>query len=1079
MGSIEEPKSFTRAKLWLPTTGAAPPDSSSIFTLPDLVDFNAQHNPDHVFCYQARKRDDGSVHLIEITHKKLRELVLCCQSWLRSRTAEHISKSRPVALFMESDVGLWIHMLALLGLGVPALLLSARLSPNAIRHLMEKTNAGAALSSPRLRSTVDEALALGDKQDAESLPKLFERQSLEQMIEQLHASSPSPVKAASVTYPGFYRGTQDREVIIMHSSGTTGLPKPIYQPHEYLVGFAAAHGFAEGETPPFNLSTLPLYHASHLRPESRALANTSQGFGLCAPGIAMSIGMTLCLPVSNVASGSSVIELLRTTGASSLMTVPSTLEDISLLPDNSGAKALQKMRFVAFGGGPLKISVGEKLASNGVPLLNHYGATEIGAICPIFDPRKSGIGYDFHFFRIRTDHNIVMETVPSAPGEQALYKLTARPFGWDSVFEVQDNLVASPEYPKTDFNSLGRNDDLIVLATGEKVLPNILETAVSESEHCKAAIAIGQSQFQIGLLVEPKGEVYEWDFESFRDALWPVVERANQLMDAQGRISSKKAIAIVPAGQTLPRTDKGSIQRKEVYRVFDELINETFRSLEEDDLDDDSLPLLDTDNLESEIKSMIQERLTWKVPEDQWTAEDDLFDLGMDSLQAIQLRRLLTKTARKNATKPEDESIPREFVYSHPSVSKLAAAVRGQGNAGDVDLINKYVGEYKPSRGSGGSVVLLTGSTGSLGSHIVADLVEDPTVSQVICLIRPREGDETPLDRQFSALSSKHLDISGENLSKIRAYATNTSSYHLGLQEDDYAFIRDSVTHIIHNAWPMDFNRQLPSFESQFMALDNLIWLSRSAFSRRPSTRQTFVFISSIATVGNYPDLSGEQIVREIPMENNDAVDDFGYARAKLVCERIVEDLAANASNEVDAKYVRVGQMTGAQTSGLWNTTEHFPSLAKSSKFVGALPQLKGTLSWLPVDLAAATVTDITFSGPGASNIFHVENPIRQSWRDVLSTLAPAIGLAPDAQVPYSEWLDRIRAVSDDRMGDNPAKKLLAFFEGDFEHMSGGDVIMDTAETRRVSKTLRQTGGVDENLISKYVDMWKHLGFLQ
>lgn len=261
MGSIEEPQTFNRAKLYLPTTGAPPPDSSSIFTLPDLVDFNAQHNPDHVFCYQARKRDDGSVHLIEITHKRLRDLVLCCQSWLRSHAADHISKSRPVALFMESDVGLWIHMLALLGLGVPALLLSARLSPNAIRHLIEKTNAGAALSSPRLRGTVDEALALGDEQSTDSVPKLLERQSLEQMLEQVHASG--PIKAASVTYPGFYRGVEDREIVIMHSSGTTGLPKPIYQPHEYLVGFAAVHRFAESEAPPLNLSTLPLYHVCH------------------------------------------------------------------------------------------------------------------------------------------------------------------------------------------------------------------------------------------------------------------------------------------------------------------------------------------------------------------------------------------------------------------------------------------------------------------------------------------------------------------------------------------------------------------------------------------------------------------------------------------------------------------------------------------------------------------------------------------------------------------------------------------------------------------------------------------------
>ena len=260
MGSMPMMSPFVRAKLYLPIVGAAAPNSISIHTRPDLVDFNAQHNGDHVFCYQARKHDSGT-RLIEITHAQLRDAVLRCQAWLRTHVAGHMSKSRPVALFMESDVGLWIHMLALLGLGVPPLLLSARLSPHAVQHLLEKTNAGAALASTRMRATVEEALTLVENNSVDSLPGVLERRPLEEWLTGDH------VDAESAAVSGFYQSVQDREVVIMHSSGTTGLPKPIYQPHEYLVGFAAAHRFGEDEEPPYlNLSTLPLYHVRHRSP---------------------------------------------------------------------------------------------------------------------------------------------------------------------------------------------------------------------------------------------------------------------------------------------------------------------------------------------------------------------------------------------------------------------------------------------------------------------------------------------------------------------------------------------------------------------------------------------------------------------------------------------------------------------------------------------------------------------------------------------------------------------------------------------------------------------------------------------
>ena len=71
------------------------------------------------------------------------------------------------------------------------------------------------------------------------------------------------------------RKDADRRIIILHSSGTTGLPKPIYLTHRYLLGYAACHEFPEDkDMSGISVSTLPLYHVSALAydtPQQNAL----------------------------------------------------------------------------------------------------------------------------------------------------------------------------------------------------------------------------------------------------------------------------------------------------------------------------------------------------------------------------------------------------------------------------------------------------------------------------------------------------------------------------------------------------------------------------------------------------------------------------------------------------------------------------------------------------------------------------------------------------------------------------------------------------------------------------------------
>lgn len=531
--------------------------------------------------------------------------------------------------------------------------------------------------------------------------------------------------------------------------------------------------------------------------------------------------------------------------------------------------------------------------------------------------------------------------------------------------------------------------------------------------------------------------------------------------------------------------------RKEVYKTFEEEISQAYRDLE-DSMVDPSLAPLDIDQLEASIKKLIEDRLNWKVPSHQWTYDHDLFELGMDSLQALQLRRLLL--ALVHASKEGSSglvpagSIPRDFVYRNPSVSKLAASLRGKNSTDLEDAIGRFVDLYAiEPRDHGiatpneGSTVLLTGSTGSLGIHLLYFLANTPAVARVICLNRPSINSDASHaeERVKKAVGAKEIYMSGEVWSKIQILETDTAAPRLGLPQHLYDNICRQVTHVIHNAWPMDFNRLLPSFETQFQALRNLLYLCRDAHACRPTVRPTFVSVSSIAVVGKYPQMHGARIAPEIPMSGNDCTDAFGYAQAKLVCERITERAARVCGGEFEARVVRVGQLTGAKMSGLWNVSEHFPALVKSSQLVGALPKLYGTLSWIPVDLAAQVMVELLFASGGAGQVvFHVENPIRQSWHDVLTVVASGLGIKETGFLPYGEWLSRVLAVSDERMDENPAKKLAGFFADGFERMSGGEIVMDTAKAREVSACLRGMSAVDADLIAAYLARWREAGYL-
>ena len=145
----------------------------------------------------------------------------------------------------------------------------------------------------------------------------------------------------------------------------------------------------------------------------------------------------------------------------------------------------------------------------------------------------------------------------------------------------------------------------------------------------------------------------------------------------------------------------------------------------------------------------------------------------------------------------------------------------------------------------------------------------------------------------------------------------------------------------------MDFKRKLPSFKAQFQTIQNLVHLVRGARAIGHAVRPKLLFVSSIAVVGQYPLFTKQTIVPEISMSDERFTNDIGYAKAKLVCEKILEKAAHNFGAEIDIAIVRVGQMSGSARSGHWNADEHVAALLKSSQAIGRLPNLQGVRRYL------------------------------------------------------------------------------------------------------------------------------------
>lgn len=625
----------------------------------------------------------------------------------------------------------------------------------------------------------------------------------------------------------------------------------------------------------------------------------------------------------------------------------------------------------------------------------------------------------------------------------------------------------------------GRADDVIVFANGEKLNPVSMEQRITDHPEVRAALVFGQARFQTALLVEPHDPALAEEHKGkLIESIWPVVEKANSECPAHGRLSKSLIMFTTPAKPML-RAGKGTIQRQLTLRHYSKEIDSLYTASDPAE-EDVQLNTRDFDTIAASLRDIIEH--TTKL--ESLGIEDDFFQHGMDSLQVLQIVRKMKAALAKNGANAD--MVTSSTIYMHPSVASLSDAILKLLDPFTTDEVEDESLKMQASLNRWSSdlpgrikhpylSVILTGSTGSLGSYLLDVLLTESKVVKIYCLNRSKDAAE----RQARSNSSRGLTTDwGQG--RVVFLQSDMSKPHFGLQQDDYEELAQSVTHIVHNAWAVDFNHSLESFEGTHVeGVRRFI-----DFSIQSTMRAQIFFTSSISSVmnwsANHKGLVPEQIIEDFTVPQP-----MGYAESKHISERLLA-VAGKVSN-VPSSVCRVGQVAGPVGSdqGMWNKQEWFPTIVASSAYLGMLPEslmAMGT-EWVPVDILAKIIvelldpaTDDDAASEEITRVYHTVNPQSAEWKHLLPAVKTGLETKgkPIKIVSFRQWVDALEqsASKTEDVAKNPAIKLLAFFQGLEQHAGRATAQLETRKTVAQSKTLKGLGPVSPEWMTTWMRQW-------
>ncbi len=449
----------------------------------------------------------------------------------------------------------------------------------------------------------------------------------------------------------------------------------------------------------------------------------------------------------------------------------------------------------------------------------------------------------------------------------------------------------------------------------------------------------------------------------------------------------------------MPINDNGKIDRKKLL--------ENVKSIKKDIV----LPKTD---LEKKIYNIIcaQKNVS------NLSIKDDFFqDIGLDSLDVMQL-----------ATTLSEYNVEIQRINNNSTIESLADAIAN--NKKDVayisELYNIQVTNKKFRFDL--SSVFLTGSTGFLGIHILRELIDNPKVKKIYCLIRYKDT-TNPIDRLRNSLKLYFSDYSNSWMDKVIAIAGNFEDEFLGLDKNYYFEICNQITTVIHcGANVKHFGNYNSFYKTNVIGTENIIKLAYDSNAK-------LAHISTLS-VGGFSDVSEKKVLTEKEININQSFNNHVYMITKYEAECKVLD--AISKGWVNAKIFRLGNIMPRFSDGHFQKNRYdngflarIKTILDTKSIPSSYSKLKFDLS--PVDLCAKSIVKL-LNISASNTIYHIFNnnmisvkKLFKKYKLASVSVEDEITKIKNLKSPYSAHL--LNDLLNPSKVETPASNMLTLFK--------------------------------------------------
>jgi long-chain acyl-CoA synthetase len=290
--------------------------------------------------------------------------------------------------------------------------------------------------------------------------------------------------------------------------------------------------------------------------------------------------------------------------------------------------------------------------------------------------------------------------------------------------------------------------------------------------------------------------------------------------------------------------------------------------------------------------------------------------------------------------------------------------------------------------------IFLTGSTGYVGSHVAAGLLER-SEEPLALLVRAKDDPEAE-ERLWRALQI-HFDFPRfhEYLrSRISLFRGTLTDPLFGLSPELYRRLAGSTTSVIHCAASLNRKSERACLNVNLRGTLEVVQLARRALQDHGLRR--FSHISTVAVAGE----RANEIVQEDRAVDWDRPDYDPYARTKKFCEHMIRQLLPEVQRTIFRPSIVLGHSRHAETTQF--------DMARAFVLLAGLPILPfrptDRLDIVPVDFVADSIVTLHLKQQPGHEIYHLSAGTQsQTYRQLTTHLSRAMGKTRPLYLPWLE----------------------------------------------------------------------------